>query len=63
MLEQKIGKITAQNKSLCLQNITGIHYHHSQQTCRLTEPAHVLSSAEDCEIPPNINEWVVSHFA
>jgi len=51
MLEQKINKFTTQNQSLCLQNITDIHYHHSQHTCRLTEPAHVLWSAEDCEIP------------
>ena len=50
--EQKIGKPTAQNKSLCLQNRTGIHYHHSQHICRLTEPAHVLWSADDWEILP-----------
>ena len=51
--EQKIGKLTAQIKSLCLQKSTGIHYHHSQHTCRLTESAQFLSSAEDCEIPEN----------
>jgi len=52
--EQKIGKLTAQNQALFLQSSTGIrvHYHHSQHTCRLTEPAHVLCPAEDCEIPP-----------
>jgi len=51
--EQKIVKLTAQNQSLCSQNNTGIHYHHSQHTCRLTEPAHFLWSAEGCQIPPN----------
>jgi len=52
MFEQKIGMLTTQNNSLCLQNSTDTHYHHSQHTCRLTEPANVLCSAEDCEIPP-----------
>jgi len=41
-LEQKISKHTVQNQSLCLQNSPGIHYHHSQHTCRLTEPAYVV---------------------
>jgi len=40
--DQKTGKLTAQNNSLCLQNITDSHYYHSQHTCRLTEPALVL---------------------
>jgi len=48
--EQKMSKLTARNQSFCLQNNTDIHCHHSQHTCRLTEPTHVLRSAEDCEI-------------
>jgi len=44
MFEKKISKLSAQNS-------TDIHYHHSQHPCRLTEPARVLGSAEDCQIP------------
>ena len=50
-LEQKIGKLATQNNFLYLKNITDIHYHHSQHTFRLTEAAHVLWYAEDCQIP------------
>ena len=62
-LEQKISKLVAQNQSLCVKNSTEIHYRHSQHNYRLTEPAHVLCSAEDCQIHPKLKEWGVSPSA